>query len=119
MSFINKHHRTLFFLAWFVINLVQAGTTGLFHDEAYYWMYSMYLDWGYFDHPPMVAFLIRMGYILFHNEFGVRLMTVVLNTLSLLIIYHLLPRRNDRLFYAIASSFAVLQIGGIIAVPDM
>lgn len=119
MSFIREHHRIVFFLTWFVINLVQAGTTGLLDDEAYYWVYSKFLDWGYFDHPPMIALLIRSGYFVFRNELGVRLLTVILSSLTLITIYHLLPRKNDRLFYAIACSFAVLQIGGMIAVPDL
>lgn len=119
MSFIKTHHRILFFLTWFAINLVQAGTTGLLDDEAYYWVYSNFLDWGYFDHPPMIAVLIKSGYLIFRDELGVRLLTVILSSLCLIIIYHLLPRKNDRLFYAIACSFAVLQIGGMIAVPDL
>jgi hypothetical protein len=47
-----KYHRVLFYSAWLLINLIQAGSTELFDDEAYYWIYSRYPDWGYFDHPP-------------------------------------------------------------------
>lgn len=119
MSFIRKHHLLLFFLTWFLLNLVQAAKTELFNDEAYYWIYSKYLDWGYFDHPPMIAILIRAGYNLFQNELGVRLLIVLCNIFTLFIIYQLLLRKNDGLFYAITSSFAVLQIGGMIAVPDL
>jgi dolichol-phosphate mannosyltransferase len=37
-------------------------------------MYARHLSWGYFDHPPMVAWVIRAGTELFGNtEFGVRL----------------------------------------------
>lgn len=42
-----------------------------------------------------------------------------MSTLTLAIIYLLLPRKNDGLFYALACAMAVLQIGGIIAVPDI
>lgn len=119
MSFIKRNHRIVFFLTWFVINVVQAGTTGLLDDEAYYWVYSKYLDWGYFDHPPMIAILIRIGYFIFKNELGVRLLPVILSSLTLITIYRLLPRKDDLLFYAIACSFAVLQVGGMIAVPDL
>ncbi len=52
---------------------MQSGLTELQDDEAYYWVYSHFLDWGYFDHPPMTALLIKMGYAIFHNELGVRL----------------------------------------------
>jgi 4-amino-4-deoxy-L-arabinose transferase-like glycosyltransferase len=30
-------------------------------DEAYYWMWSKHLAFGYYDHPPMVALVIRAG----------------------------------------------------------
>jgi 4-amino-4-deoxy-L-arabinose transferase-like glycosyltransferase len=119
MQFLKKNILLLFFLAWFLISLLQAGTTELFDDEAYYWVYSRFLAWGYYDHPPMIALLIRMGTTFFHNELGVRLFIVILSTASLVIIYDLLPQKNKKLFIAIASSMAILQIGGIIAVPDI
>ena len=106
-------------LTWLIINLIQAGTTELFDDEAYYWMYSLYPAWGYFDHPPMVALLIRAGYTVFQNEFGVRFFIVLLNAGTVFLISLLIEKRNDKLFYSILASIAVAQIGGIIAVPDV
>lgn len=119
MGFIKKNIIPLFFLAWLIINLWQAGVTELFDDEAYYWVYSRFLSWGYYDHPPMIGLLIRGGYFFFHNEFGLRLFVVLLSTASLIIIYDLLPQKNKKLFIVIVCSMAVLQIGGIIAVPDI
>lgn len=119
MGFIKKYHLLLFFIAWTLLNVIQAAYTVLLNDEAYYWVYSNFLDWGYFDHPPMIALLIKAGYFLIHNELGVRLFIVLLNTLTLVIIHRLLPRKNDSLFYAIACSIALMQLGGFIAVPDM
>ncbi len=118
-TFVRKHHKLLFFGTWLLINLVQAGMTELFDDEAYYWVYSRFPSWGYFDHPPMVALMIRAGYFLFRNEFGLRLFIVLSSTATLYIIGELITRKNDRLFYAIACSMAVMQIGGILAVPDI
>jgi 4-amino-4-deoxy-L-arabinose transferase-like glycosyltransferase len=37
-----------------------AFTLELGNDEAYYWLFSQYLQWNYFDHPPMVAVWIRL-----------------------------------------------------------
>ena len=42
----------------------------LYADEAYYWMWSRRLAIGYFDHPPMVAWLIRAGTALLPGESG-------------------------------------------------
>lgn len=47
-------------------------------DEAYYWLWSRHLAISYFDHPPMVAYLIRFGTALFGDTvFGVRSMAIV------------------------------------------
>ena len=50
-----------FLLGWLLVNLLQAGLTELDPDEAYYFMYSRDLAWGYFDHPPVIALMIRLG----------------------------------------------------------
>jgi dolichyl-phosphate-mannose-protein mannosyltransferase len=117
-SYLPKHHRLLFYLAWLILTIIQSRYTELLDDEAYYWVYSKFLDWGYFDHPPMVAALIKAGYFVFHNELGVRLAFLVLNTLSLLLIEQLLDKKNPLLFYGIVLSLAVLQVSGFVAVPD-
>lgn len=116
---LRKNQRLLFYTGWFLINIIQATTTELFDDEAYYWVYSGFLDWGYFDHPPMVAALIKAGYAVFHNELGVRIGMVFLNTATIFIIQELTAKKDERLFYAIAASMAVAQVGGILAAPDI
>ncbi len=61
---------TILILARFI-----AGTVlPLSADEAYYWLWSRHLDWGYYDHPPLIAFAIRAGTAMFgETAFGVRL----------------------------------------------
>ncbi len=117
-SILLRNSRVLFYTLWFLIGVIQASATQLIDDEAYYWVYSNFLAWGYFDHPPMIALLIKLGYSLFHNELGVRLLCVLLNTLTILISEKLLRRNNLPLFYMIVLSIGMLQIGGILAVPD-
>ena len=117
--FIRTHHKALFYLSWLLVNLIQAAKTGLLDDEAYYWVYSRFLDWGYFDHPPMIAVLIKAGYAIFPNELGVRFFIVLMSTATLWIIHKMAGSRNDKLFYLIAASMFLLQIGSIIAVPDL
>jgi hypothetical protein len=101
-----------------MLHLIQALNTELFDDEAYYWVYSKFPAWGYFDHPPIIAILIKAGYAIFHNELGVRLLTSILSTASLFIVESLTEKKNPFLFYAICGSMAVAQIGGMLAVPD-
>jgi 4-amino-4-deoxy-L-arabinose transferase-like glycosyltransferase len=59
---------------------VMAGLLPLSADEAYYWLWSLHPAWGYFDHPPMIAWLIRAGTLLFGDTpFGVRFAGVLLS----------------------------------------
>ena len=58
----NGNHIFYFYvLIGSISGAVQARCTGLHPDEAYYFQFSQTLDWGYFDHPPMIALLIRAG----------------------------------------------------------
>lgn len=57
----------------FLLRLAYLGSVDLIPEEAYYWNYSRHLDFGYLDHPPMVAWLIRFGTAAFgQSQFGVR-----------------------------------------------
>lgn len=116
--FVLKNHKPLFYGAWFLLYVLQAAATGLLHDEAYYWVYSRFLDWGYFDHPPMVALLIKAGYAVFPDDFGLRLPFAIMSTAAIWMIEKLLPQKDNLLFYTIALSMGLLQIGGVIAIPD-
>lgn len=116
---MNRLSKPLFFLGWLLINLFQAFATELLDDEAYYWIYSQFIDWGYYDHPPMIALLIKWGYAFQAGELGVRLFIVLMSTATIMLIDQLLPKKDDPLFYALSISILLLQIGGIIAVPDV
>ena len=108
-----------FYATWFLVSLVQAAGTELFDDEAYYWVYSRFLDWGYFDHPPMIAVLIKVGTAILPGELGLRFFIVLMGTATIALIEYLAQPKDIRLFFAIVLNMAVLQIGGIIAVPDI
>ncbi len=111
----------LFLGAWTLMNLWSAAFTGLSHDEAYYWVYSQNLEWGYFDHPPAVALMIKAGYSLFHNELGVRLINVLGNSVGVYVLWKMCSRRYGRdllLFILLLSGFLILHVYGFVIVPD-
>jgi 4-amino-4-deoxy-L-arabinose transferase-like glycosyltransferase len=59
-------------------------------DEAYYWFYSQNLKLNYFDHPPMIAFIIRLftgNLLLQSHEVFVRLGSVAGCAISSWFIY--------------------------------
>ncbi|MCL2716076.1 MAG: glycosyltransferase family 39 protein [Alphaproteobacteria bacterium] len=65
-------------LALVALRLVAAALTPLTFDEAYYWMWSRHLAGGYYDHPPMVALVIRAGTMIGGDTaFGVRVVSIL------------------------------------------
>jgi 4-amino-4-deoxy-L-arabinose transferase-like glycosyltransferase len=72
-----------FYILLLLLGLLQAYSTELFDDEAYYWVYAQFLDWGYFDHPPMIALLIKMGVSIFPGELGVRFFIVLMGVATI------------------------------------
>jgi dolichol-phosphate mannosyltransferase len=57
-----------------LLRLVYISVAQLIPDEAYYWQYAQHMDLSFFDHPPMVAWLIWLGTAFAgQNEFGVRI----------------------------------------------
>ncbi len=70
--------------AWIVgalvlLRLIVAACTPLAFDEAYYWTWSKHLAGGYYDHPPMVAYVIRLGTLIAGDtQIGVRLVSILL-----------------------------------------
>ncbi|RZA00306.1 MAG: hypothetical protein EOP47_14360 [Sphingobacteriaceae bacterium] len=122
---INNHinsEKTIrwFLLLWTTLNIVQACTLGLHADEAYYWLYSRFLDWGYFDHPPMVALFIRAGDSIIHNELGLRLVNILSSTASLYLLWQIVKKYNaDTLwFILVVGGMFTLHIYGFITTPD-
>lgn len=98
----------LFILIITFINLLQAFFTEITLDEAYYYQYARDLDWGYYDHPPMVALVIKISQLFFNGNLGVRFLTVLLFSGNLFLIWkYLLPK--DKASYV--NEFIILSLG--------
>lgn len=113
-----RYSTALILLAWLLINIIQAYFTGLFNDEAYYFYYSRDLAWGYYDHPPLIALLIKAGYAIFQNELGVRFFFVLLSLGTILIIHKTAEVKDEKIFGLLVFSFLFLQVTGFMAFPD-
>ncbi len=109
-----------FLLFWTILNVIQACTLELQGDEAYYWLYSKYLDWGYFDHPPMVALFIRIGDSIMHNELGLRLTTVLTSSASIYLLWLILKKYavDAVAFVLVISGIFIFHIYGFTTTPD-
>lgn len=109
-----------FLLIWAILNLLSAAFTGLANDEAYYWMYSKNLDWGFYDHPPAVAVMIKAGFLLFQNAFGVRLVNVLTGCISLFLLWKICSKYGEDflVFVSLISGIIIFHAYGFIVVPD-
>lgn len=110
-------------VGWLLLNWLQAALLGLDPDEAYYWIYAKDLDWGYFDHPPAIALLIKIGSLLVSGELGVRLLMPVLSTATFLLLWDLCGRPKDLksiIFLALLfGAMPLLEIYTFVATPDV
>lgn len=107
------------------IRLSAALHTGLGVDEAYYVSYARYLDWSYFDHPPLVGYLIWLttAGLSLSGVFFVRLGALLIGTINLYLIFEIGARLYDRttgLLAAIllSNSLYASILAGTFILPD-
>ncbi len=111
----------LFSGTWALINLLQAWWLPLDPDEAYYWKYAQRLDWGYFDHPPIVALLARIGMDWIPGPLGVRLGNVGLHIGTIFLFWKYLGQPQGERFVtwaALCLGLPFLHLYGLVATPD-
>jgi len=111
-----------FLAALLAINIIQSNFTELIFDEAYYWYYSQNMAWGYFDHPPMVALLIKLSSFFFEGELGVRFMSCLLGVGTLLVLWLSIdhPKKNAAIpqFFVLVFSMTLMNAYGFLTLPD-
>ena len=103
---------------WFVASCLQASFSNLLPDEALYWMYSKHLAWGYYEHAPGIAPVIKAGYELLQSQLGVRIFPIIMMCGAIYLLEKIVVPRKLISFYLAVSSFAAIHILGILAVPD-
>ena len=103
-------------VSWFVIGPLQ--------DEAYYWTWTQHLQLSYFDHPPMVAWMMVPFTALLGDQVWVLRLPMVLAWLVAAGLIHATARRlfaSDRAgLYALLiwTSLPIVMGGFHIATPD-
>ncbi|MGC8866464.1 MAG: glycosyltransferase family 39 protein [Bacteroidales bacterium] len=112
---------TLSLLTRFIL----AAWLELGNDEVYYYQYALYPSLSYFDHPPMVGWLMRLFTLnlWLKGEWALRLTALISGTLNTWLIYRLgkeiLNARTG--FYAAllyTASFYTFIISGTFILPD-
>jgi 4-amino-4-deoxy-L-arabinose transferase-like glycosyltransferase len=109
-----------------IIRCLIASGIELGNDEVYYWTYSQYLQWNYFDHPPLVALLIRLttfNLSLERFEFFVRLGSIICSAFATYFLYKTVSNIDTERTGLIAAllynaSFYGSIITGVFILPD-
>ncbi len=105
-----------------VLSTVYNAFVPLHGDEAYYWMWSHNLQLGYYDHPPMIAYLIYLTNFISEAEWGVRLVNVFSLSIAALYLFKLACEMfNEKIAInalLIFSSIALVHAGYILTTPD-
>ena len=122
VSSSQKNYKLLFYfiLAWLAVNILQSCFTGLDGDEAYYWTYSRHLQWGYFDHPPMVALSIKLGELFGHGWLYTRLVAILLSAGTVYFGFKALPEKLKKIrqYVLVFALVPIFHIYGFVTTPD-
>lgn len=70
-----------------LLHLLTIGQAELTNDEAQYALYGYYLDWSYFDHPPLSGWLNALILPFSDSDFALRLWPVFLAALTSFLLY--------------------------------
>ena len=109
----------IYLIILLLFNLLNSVLMELSYDEAYYWVYSKFLAFGYYDHPPMIAPIIAIGTTIFGtNEFGVRAVPILLHLGSFAFCYFTLGRKNLDALFVLFMTLPLIAGSGFLALPD-
>jgi dolichol-phosphate mannosyltransferase len=105
-------------LRWLFADLID-----LMPQESYYWLYAEHLDYGYLDHPPMVAWLIWASTRLIgQEELAVRLPALLCWCVTAVFIYRTTQQRSGKTAGLVAvmlvSILPVYAMMGMMTTPD-
>ena len=106
------------------LRLILADSVPLSPDETYYWVWSVNLQPGYFDHPPMVAYWIRAGtFFAGDTPLGVRLLGPLAAAVGSIMLWdageNFLPKRHAGIMSAaLFNATIILAVGAVIITPD-
>lgn len=105
-----------------LLRLIAAGCTGLVPDETYYWLWAQHPAFGYYDHPPMVAWGIAAFTWLSDAALLVRLPFVISFVALSWLIYDtgkmLFSEAVARRALLWLNACLLLSIGSVVATPD-
>ncbi|MDR2708889.1 MAG: glycosyltransferase family 39 protein [Elusimicrobiota bacterium] len=119
----NKLNAIIIVFVLLVWKIFLSAKLELHPDEAYYWLWSKRLDFGYFDHSPMVAYFIKLTTLWSDSELAIRFSLVfAMIILSVLLWKFSKAMFNDERMASasviILNTMPIMLLGSIIITPD-
>jgi len=112
-----KHWFAAVIAAFLVGHLLLAAWIPPMEDELYYWTWAKDLQWSYFDHPPLTAYLIRVSTaVLGDSIFAIRLPACLLSTGVVVLLAGL---ATGRLLLLLLLATPIFLLGSILMTPDV
>ncbi len=105
-----------------ISNLIYNAFLPLHVDEAYYWVWTKNPQLSYFDHPPMVAYFIKLFTLLSDQEWFIHLGAVIAVSLTCWLVYQLayemFSRQTAAYSFVLFLFLPLTQIGHQVMTPD-
>lgn len=121
------YYHKLFWLLTSLTSLIRfsiIGKVGITVDEAHYWVYTKFLDLSYYDHPPVIGYIVKIFTDIFGiNTFGVRFSSVVIFILTSWIFF-ISARKlfSEKTAFTAVILLNILPVfsflGAVITIPD-
>jgi 4-amino-4-deoxy-L-arabinose transferase-like glycosyltransferase len=106
------------------IRLIFTGIMGIMPQDAYYYFYASHLDLSYYDHPPMIAYLLRFFTGIFgKNVWAIKLADTITTALAMFAFYRLakkfVSQRKALIATALLLSTLMVSILSLVSTPDV
>ncbi len=106
------------------IRFIFIGIMGIMPQDAYYDFYAQHLDLSYYDHPPMIAYLLRLFTSLFGKKvFALKLADTTVTLLTIVCFFRLarkfLSESKARMATVLLISTLMISILSLISTPDV
>ncbi|MBI5659831.1 MAG: glycosyltransferase family 39 protein [Nitrosomonadales bacterium] len=110
----------LVLLATLAVKLVLAWILPMSGDEAYFIVWAKHPDFGFYDHPPMVGWILQLLLYFGSSEVVLRLPAILLSTLIGIGIYQLLKPHDETRAALVAMLFLVspLNVLNVLVTTD-
>ena len=108
-----------------LLHLLTMGQAELTNDEAQYALYGYYLDWSYFDHPPLSGWLNAIILQVSDSDFALRIWPLLLAALTSFLLYgftrELFPAESiwlGTIAVLLYQASIISQLFGLAMLPD-